>query len=55
MVPCGVPVEKLISPATGPLDGLHVMAVNSELFVAERATLVQLSRIKITNKMLEGE
>ena len=46
---------KLISPATGPLDGLYVMAVNSELFVAERDTLAQLSRIKITNKMLEGE
>lgn len=46
---------KLISPATGPLAGLYVVAVESELFVAERVTLEKLSKIKITNKMLEGE
>ena len=46
---------KLISPHTGPLDSLYSMAVRRELFVAERETLVKLSSITITNKMLEGE
>jgi len=46
---------QLIASASGPLSSLSEMAISQELFTAERKALSELSKVTVTNRMLEGE